>query len=110
MSEIETNIFPIINLKELESVYRTYRVLNLHRDQEDYHQNCQHLTRKLSFKLRSPAAVIDRDGEAILVVKQDAPPLPSEMIAIRTQVLFEPLEQHIHLDYTVRTPENDAIA
>ena len=78
MSELETNIYRITNLRDLASTYRTYRVVNLHRDQEEYYQNCQQLTRMLSFKLRSPAAVIDRNDEAILVVKQDAPEPPKE--------------------------------
>lgn len=72
MSELETNIYRITNLRDLASTYRTYQVVNLHRDQDEYFQNCQLLTRKLSFKLKSPAAVIDRKDEAILVVKQDS--------------------------------------
>jgi len=110
MSELETNIYRITNLRDLASTYRTYRVVNLHRDQEEYFQNCQQLTRKLSFKLRSPAAVIDRGDEAILVVKQDSPEPPKEMFVVRAQVQFEPMDENIHLDYTTRSPENDAIA
>ena len=82
MNELETNIYRITNLRDLASTYRTYRVVNLHRDQEEYYQNCQQLTRILSFKLRSPAAVIDRAGEAVLVVKQDAPEPPKEMVIV----------------------------
>jgi len=100
MSELETNIHRITNLRDLASTYRTYRVVNLHRDQEEYFQNCQQLTRKLSFKLRSPAAVIDRKDEAILVVKQDAPEPPKEMFVVRAQVQFELMDENIHLDYT----------
>lgn len=110
MSELETNIYRITNLRDLASTYRTYRVVNLHRDQEEYYQNCQQLTRKLSFKLRSPAAVIDRNGEAVLVVKQDAPEPPKEIIVVRAQVRFEPLNENIRLDYTTRSQENDQIA
>ena len=110
MSELETNIYRITNLRDLASTYRTYRVVNLHRDQEEYYQNCQSLTRKLSFMLKSPAAVIDREDEAILVVKQDAPEPPKEMVVVRAQVQFEPMDENIRLDYTTRSPENDAIA
>ena len=109
MIEIETNVFRITNLRDLSSTYRTYRVVNLHKDQEEYHKNCQLLTRKLSFMLRSPAAVIERKGEPILVVNQEAPQPPNELFVFRTQVVLEPLEDQICLDYTVRTTENDAI-
>lgn len=109
MSEIETNIFRITNLKDLSSSYRTYRVINLHNNQEEYYQNCQHITRKLSYKLRSPVVVIEQNGEPVLVVNEDAPVLPKDMFLVRTQVVFEPLETGVELDYTVRTPENDAI-
>lgn len=109
MSEIETNIFRITNLKDLSSHYRTYRVVNLHKDQEDYYQNRQHITQKLSFKLRSPVAVIEQNGEPILIVKDDAPAPPKDMFLVRTQVVLEPLADKVALDYTVRSPENDAI-
>ena len=110
MSELETNIYRITNLRDLASTYRTYQVVNLHRDQDEYFQNCQLLTRKLSFKLKSPAAVIDRKDEAILVVKQDSPEPPKEMFVVRGQVQFKPMDENIHLDYTTRSPENDQIA
>ncbi|MGD0061701.1 MAG: hypothetical protein ABSD58_20020 [Verrucomicrobiia bacterium] len=109
MSEIETNIFRITNLKDLSSRYRTYRVVNLHKEQEDYYQNCQHITRKLSFKLRSPVTVIEQNDEPVLIVKDDAPAFPKEMFLVRTQVLFELLADELVLDYTRRSPENDAI-
>lgn len=110
MSELETNIYRITNLRDLASTYRTYRVVNLHRDQEEYYQNCQSLTRKLSFMLKSPAAVIDREDEAVLVVKQDSPEPPKDMVVVRAQVQFERMDENIRLDYTTRSPENDAIA
>ncbi|MGB8369247.1 MAG: hypothetical protein ACLPYZ_04600 [Limisphaerales bacterium] len=109
MSEIETNIFRITNLGDLSSNYRTYRIVNLRKDQEDYYQNCQHITRKLSFKLRSPVAVIEENGEPVLVVKDDAPAPPKDMFLVRTQVVFEPLADKVRLDYTLRSPKNDAI-
>ncbi len=117
MSEIETNIYRIVNLRELASKYRSYKVVGLHidadssdKDQEGYHQNCQRLTRALSYKLRSPAVVVDRKGEAILIVSQDAPAPPKEMGVVQGNVMFEPLAENLHLDYTMRDPENDAIA
>jgi hypothetical protein len=36
MNDIETNIFPILNLQDLNFVYDTYKVRNLRRDQDEY--------------------------------------------------------------------------
>jgi hypothetical protein len=109
MSELETNIFRIVNLRELGSTYRTYRIKNLRSDQDNYYQNRQHLIRKLSYSLLSAVEVITRDGVPILVVKQDAPEPPKDMMLVGTQVMLEPLETQVVLNYTARTPENDAI-
>ena len=109
MSELETNIFQIVNLRELGSTYRTYRIKNLRPDQDNYYQNRQHLIRKLSYSLRSAVEIITRKGEPILVVKHDAPAPPRDLMLVGTQVVLEPLEAQEVLDYTVRSPENDAI-
>jgi len=109
MSELETNIFQIVNLRELGSTYRTYRIKNLRPDQDNYYQNRQHLIRKLSYSLRSAVEIIARKGEPILVVKHDAPAPPRDLMLVGTQVVLEPLEAQEVLDYTVRSPENDAI-
>ena len=105
MSERETNIFRFVNLRELGSTYRTYRIKNLRPEQDNYYQNRQHLIRKLSYSLLSAVEVITRDGEPILVVKQDAPEPPKDMMLVGTQVMLEPLEAQVVLDYTVHTRE-----
>lgn len=110
MSDIETNIFPIVNLRELKTAYRTYRILNLHKDQKEYYQNCQHLTRKLSFKMKAPIVVVEENGEPLLVVPEKSPEPPAEEFLVRSQVAFELKEKLVELDYTVRSPRNDAIA
>jgi len=110
MSEIETNIFRILNLRELSSTYRTYQIINLHKDQEEYYQNCQQITRKLSYMLRSPVVVIEENGAPVLVVKEGAPPPPKDMVVIRTHVEFKLLDGMVVLDYSVRSAKNDAIA
>jgi hypothetical protein len=109
MSELETNIFRIVNLRELGSTYRTYRIRNLRPDQDNYYQNRQHLIRKLSYSLRSAVEIITRAGEPILVVKHDAQEPPKDLMLVGTQVMLEPLDAQEVLDYTVRSPENDAI-
>ncbi len=110
MSEIETNIFRILNLRELSSAYRMYEVLNLHEDQEEYYQNSQLITRKLSYQLRSPVVVIEENHKPILIVKEGAPPPPKDMVVFRNHVEFKELPGQFTLDYSVRSSKNDAIA
>ena len=57
MTDIETNIFPILNVDDLKLRYDTYRVRNLRRDQDEYFQNRDLLARDLSYKLKVPALV-----------------------------------------------------
>lgn len=109
MTGLETNIFPITNLAELASTYRLYRIRGLRRDQAEYHQNRQIIARKLSYAFRTPAAVIDHAGEPHLVLRADAPEPASPYPLVRRSVYFDPVPETRHLDYTVRSPENDEI-
>lgn len=109
MIGLETNIFPIVNLGDLTSTYRLYRIRGLRRDQTEYHQNRQTIARKLSYAFRSPVAVIDHDGEPHLVLRADAPEPESPYQLIRQAVYFDLVPGTRDLDYTRRTPENDEI-
>lgn len=109
MSRIETNIFPITNLSELSSRYRMCRLVGLHKGQDEYYPNRQQLQKNLSFKLRRPVIVIEREGKPYLVVPDDVATLPAEYPMVRTVVRIEPLAETIELDYTLRTPENNEI-
>lgn len=107
--KIETNVFPIINLNELTSAYRLYRIRGLQKMQPEYYQNCQALIKKLSFALRSPVTVIHRDADTFLVVRDDAAQPPSPFPLVRTTAYFDRVEGQQHLDFAVRNPENDEI-
>src|SRR5215212_3808164 len=109
MAAIETNVFPITNLAAISSRYRIYRVKGLTPDQSEYYQNRQHLNRKLSYLLKKPVVVIDRDGMPHVVVRDDAGELPSPLELVRAFVRFERLPGTFDLDYTVRSPENNEI-
>ena len=87
-----------------------YEVLNLHKDQEEYYQNSQLITRKLSYQLRSPVVVIEENHKPILIVKEGAPPPPKDMVVFRNHVEFKELPGQFTLDYSVRSSKNDAIA
>ncbi len=110
MAVLDTNVFPITNLRELSSRYRLVEVAGLHPDQAEYFQNRQILERKLSYTLRKPVAVIERDGIPFVVVPEEVSALPADVPLVRVVVQLKPGETTFDLDYTRRTPETDAIA
>jgi hypothetical protein len=113
MAGLETNIFPITNLSQLTSVYHQYQVKGLNFTQRDYHANRQILQKKLSYKLQNPVLVVERDGLAYLILRADLNyELPQSFPVVRgKRVSFEPRSEHaqLALDYTQRSPINDAI-
>lgn len=72
MSGFETNVFPITNLADLSAEYRLYRIRGLNPDQDEYYSNREILKRRLSYLLRKPVTVIDREELPHLVVRADA--------------------------------------
>lgn len=109
MSGFETNVFPITNLADLSAEYRLYRVRGLNPDQDEYYANREILKRRLSYLLKKPVTVIDRDDGPHVVVRADAGPLPSPYPLVRVAVQFELASDRLELDYTKRSPENDEI-
>lgn len=109
MMDIETNIFPLLNAEELGYSYDTYRVRNLRRDQDEYFQNRNGLVRTLSFRLGAPVEAIERNSELFLVIPSDATGVPDKMSLVRTTVHLEKVASGTEIDFTVRSPENDAI-
>jgi hypothetical protein len=109
MNDIETNIYPILNLSDLAFEYDTYRVRNLRREQDEYFQNREALVRDLSFKLGVPVQAIVRGEETFLVVRSDSGPLPDKHPLVRTHVYLEQVVGRTALDFSVRNPENDSI-
>jgi hypothetical protein len=109
MPGLETNVFPVTNLSALSAEYRLYRLRGLRTDQAEYFQNRQALVRKISYGLRTPATIIDRDDGPHLVVRADAEEPESPQILVRTTVYLDPVPGVINLDFTQRTPQNDEI-
>lgn len=109
MTDIETNIFPIQNLNDLTLQYDTYRVRGLRRDQDEYFQNRDALTRDLSYKLKVPVLVVERDDGPYLVVPGGAANVPQKFPLVRTFVYLDKVESGIPLDFNARNPESDAI-
>jgi hypothetical protein len=116
MPSTVTNDFVLKNLHDLTSKYRLYRILGLNRDsnngrnQNEYYQNCQHLIRRLSFLLKKPVTIIEREEVPHLVVPADVSLMPASLSLVRDKTArFEALAETFDLDYTKRTPENDKI-
>lgn len=107
--DIESNIYPILNLDDLALRYDTYRVRNLRRDQDEYFQNRDSLVRDLSFRLKVPVQIIEREGEPYIVVPGDVGDVPQKFPLVRTYVYLDKVENGVPLDFSIRNPENDAI-
>jgi len=109
MSSVETNVFPITNLKDLKSQYRLYRIRGLMSEQDEYDYNIQVLIGRLSRMLKSPVTVIDRDGQPYLVLrdKDGEPPQPFQLV--RATAYFERTGEVLSLDYNNPTAETGQI-
>lgn len=109
MSRLETNIYPVLNVAELKSKYRLYKIRGLSSDQDEYDHNRQIIVRKLSFKFQSPVEVIERDGQPYLVLRDDAPTAPESMPLVRATAYFDKTDDVLEVDYQKRTPETEPI-
>ncbi len=109
MNDLETNIFPITNLRDLKSRYRLYRIRGLSAEQEEYDPNIQTLVRKLSYFMRTPVAVIHQNGEPHLVLQEDAPEPTSPYPLVRATAIFERTDHVFTLDYEKPTSETDGL-
>src|SRR5262249_47537462 len=89
--------------------YDTYRVRNLRRDQDEYFQNRDSLVRDLSFTLKVPVQVIERQGEPFIVVPGEVGDVPEKFPLVRTYVYLDKVESSVPLDFAARNPENDSI-
>lgn len=110
MNSIETNIFPILNLKELSAAYRAYRIRGLHSDHPEYFQNRQAIARQLSYSLRTPALVLDIANHPTLIVRNDAASPASPMQLVRGSVYFDDLNEIRDVDFLSDDPEQRQIA
>jgi len=109
MSGLETNVFPILNLPELVTTYVLARIRGLNPEQAEYYQNRQALIRKLSFSLRSPVTIIERNDEPWLVLPANVAAPASPFRLVRTAVYFDPPTEERAVDFSIREAGNDEI-
>lgn len=110
MNSIETNIFPILNLKDLSAFYKTYKIRGLHSDHPEYFQNRQAIARQLSYSLRTPALVLDTTAHPLLIVRNDASAPASPMQLVRGCVYFDDLNEIQDVDFLSSDPGQRQIA
>ena len=109
MGQRETNFFEILNLAELESQYRRYRIKGLTSSQVDYDRNVQIFVRDLSRRLKSPVTVTEDEGQLFLIVSVDSDDPPSPFQISNTTAYFEPTPNITTLDYMNPTQDTEQI-
>ena len=102
MTRLETNIYSITNLGDLSARYRLAEVAGLRPDQAEYFQNRQTLERRLSYSLKKPVLVVERDGIPFVVVPEEVALLPAEVELVRVVVQLRLRDERLDLDYSKR--------
>ena len=91
MGAYETDIFRIENLGALSANYVLFEIIGLHDSDEDFDNNIQYIIKKLSYSLRHPVTVINRDNKPFLVVRDEAEAIasvPSEFLVKREEIVY----------------------
>ncbi|MCI0456873.1 MAG: hypothetical protein L0Z62_07840 [Gemmataceae bacterium] len=109
MTALETNVFPITNLKDLSAGYRLYRIRGLRAEQGEFFQNQQALIRRLSYRLHNPVTIVTIASEPHLAVRDDAPEPPSPVSLVRATAYLDLVPGNLRLDFASRAPETDPI-
>lgn len=89
MIQIETNIYMIQNLGELNCKYRIYRLRGLSPDSEDYHRNLQFLESKLTYQTGSPCVTYTTENGTFIAQPDGYEELPGALNLVRVPVKIE---------------------
>ena len=100
MNRIETNIYEIENLEELNCEYRLHRVRGLVIGSDNYYKNRQYLIRKLSSITQSPCIAFEEDDETFIAQPEGHKELPSLLDVIGATVKIEKEPDKRKLDFT----------
>ncbi|RLI97245.1 MAG: hypothetical protein DRO96_01075 [Candidatus Aenigmatarchaeota archaeon] len=111
MVQIETNIFIIENLQDLNCQYHVYQVRGLAPGSDDYAKNTQLLTDKLSSITMSPCHVFHtKDGTFIARPEGFPKEMPEDFTVIRTSVKITKIPHDYELKFDELTPETRPMA
>ena len=58
MSNLDTNVFPILNLKDFETTYQKVAITGLNPDDQEFYSNKMQLQRRLTSKYKQPILII----------------------------------------------------
>jgi hypothetical protein len=89
MNRIESNVYLIENLGELDCNYWLYKVRGLSPDLDDYQKNVQLLVRKLSKITKSTCAQITIGNALFIAQPEGEKPLPDTVDLVRTPAKLE---------------------
>jgi len=93
VNQIETNIYLIENLAQLNCNYRIYQVRGLSPDSEDYDKNAQFLETTLRHKTESPCVVFRKEDITFVAQPEGFQELPPSLDLVRTPVKIEKMPQ-----------------
>lgn len=110
MVHLETNIYLIDNLADLNCKYKVYRVKGLAPESEDFHRNTQFLIDKLSRGTKSPCALF-RATEGVFIAQPEGyPDLPATYELIRAKVIIEKQSDLRELNFNSLDSQTSKIA
>lgn len=92
MNRIETNVYLIENLKDLNCKYRIYRIRGLDPDSDDYDKNIQFLVDSLSRRYKCPCQTFKTDEGTFLAQPDGFVELPKTFNLVRTTAKIERTE------------------
>ena len=105
----ESNIFKIENLRDLSTSYRLLEIEGIDSESEDFDSNIQYIIRTLSFSLKHPITVIQKDKIPFLVIKDDCAiqeSIPKEGLGVKRghNVFFKDIGESFFLDFITSDP------
>jgi len=93
MKQIETNIYIIENLGELNCKYRLYRVLGLPLESDDYDKNIQFLVTSLTKMTNSPCESYKTKDSTFIAQLEGFKELPETFDLVRTTIKIEKIPE-----------------
>lgn len=109
-TELQTNLFVIENVHELNCEYRLFSIRGLDDpESDDYEKNAQYLVAHISRNQHMPAIICYKNGKAHLAIPIGYPDPPETVSLVRAQARLEPLLGTYPLRFDKRDVETDPL-
>lgn len=97
---IQTNVYPIENLSELNCKYQLYKVSGISRNASDYDKNVQQLIQVLGRESRSPCVIVKEADTIYVAQPSGSKELPSSvpLVGIQVQITKTSMERELRFD------------